>query len=142
MNDLSGKVAIVTGGAQGIGKGITKHFLGLGMKVAMLDIDPEAGKETLDEFSGLGDVKFFKTDVGNETEVKELVEKTVGCFGGIYALINNAAIAFSGNTSPDKLALDYWDKVIRVNLTGGFLMAKHCIPHLVKTNILLPSQAR
>ena len=133
MNDLKGKVALVTGGAQGIGKGIARHFLGLGMKVVIADVDDEAGKETLDELKNLGELKFVKTDVGNEADVKNAVEKTVEYFGGIYALINNAGIASPGSTPPDELNLESWNRVIGVNLTGSFLMAKFAIPHLKKS---------
>ena len=133
MNDLKDKVALVTGGAQGIGKGITRHFLGLGMKVVILDIDDEAGLETLEEFNCLGELKFVRTDVSNEADAKSAVEKTVGYFGGIYALINDAGIANPGHTPPDELKLESWNRVIGVNLTGSFLMAKFAIPHLKKS---------
>ena len=133
MNDLKDKVALVTGGAQGIGKGITKHFLGLGMKVVIADIDDEAGWETLEELNCLGELKFIRTDVSSESDVKNAVAKTVEYFGGIYALINNAGIANPGNTPPDELKLESWNRVIGVNLTGSFLMAKFAIPHLKKS---------
>ncbi|MFA6294461.1 MAG: glucose 1-dehydrogenase [Victivallales bacterium] len=134
MNDLKDKVALVTGGAQGIGKGVTKLFLGLGMKVVIADIDEEAGGETLEELKCLGDLKFVKTDVSVESEAKSAVEKTVEWFGGIYALINDAGIANPGNTPPEELKLEYWNRIIGVNLTGSFLMAKFAIPHLKKSN--------
>jgi NAD(P)-dependent dehydrogenase (short-subunit alcohol dehydrogenase family) len=133
MSELKDKVALVTGGAQGIGKGIAKHFLGLGMRVVIADIDEEAGRETLEELKGLGELKFVKTDVSNESEAKNAVEKTVGYFGGIYALINDAGIANPGSTAPDELNLESWNRVIGVNLTGSFLMAKFAIPHLKKS---------
>ena len=133
MNELKGKVVLVTGGAQGIGKGITRHFLGLGMKVVIADIDEEAGQETLAEFNGLGELKFVKTDVSNESDAKNAVEKTVEYFGGIYALINDAGIANPGSSPPDELNLEYWNRIIGVNLTGSFLMAKFAIPHLKKS---------
>jgi NAD(P)-dependent dehydrogenase (short-subunit alcohol dehydrogenase family) len=133
MNDLKDKVALVTGGAQGIGKGIAKHFLGLGMKVVIADIDDEAGQETLAEFNGLGELKFVKTDVSNESDAKNAVEKAVEYFGGIYALINDAGIANPGHTPPDELKLESWNRIIGVNLTGSFLMAKFAIPHLKKS---------
>ncbi len=133
MNDLKDKVALVTGGAQGIGKGITRHFLGLGMKVVIADVDDEAGQETLEEFNCLGELKFVRTDVSNEADAKNAVEKTLEYFGGIYALINNAGIADPGSTPPDELKLESWSRIIGVNLTGSFLMAKFAIPHLKKS---------
>jgi NAD(P)-dependent dehydrogenase (short-subunit alcohol dehydrogenase family) len=130
MFDLKGKVVIVTGGAQGIGKGITEHFLGLGMKVVIADIDEEAGREALEKLNRPGELKFVRTDVSIETDAKNAVEKAVEYFGGIYALINNAGIASPGKTPPDELKLESWNRVIGVNLTGSFLMAKFAIPHL------------
>lgn len=133
MSDLKGKVALVTGGAQGIGKGITRHFLGLGMKVVIADIDEEAGRETLEEFNSLGELKFVRTDVSSEADAKNAVGKTIEYFGGIYALINDAGIANPGHTPPNELTLENWNRVIGVNLTGSFLMAKYAIPHLKKS---------
>ena len=133
MTDLKGKVALVTGGAQGIGKGITEHFLGLGMKVVIADIDEEAGLETLNELNCPARLKFVRTDVSSESDAKNAVGKTVEYYGGIYALINDAGIANPGGAPPDELSLESWNRVIGVNLTGSFLMAKFAIPHLKKS---------
>ncbi len=133
MNDLKDKVAIVTGGAQGIGKGITRHFLGLGMKVAIADMDEEAGLETMDEFKHLGELMFVRTDISIEAEGKNAIDRAIECFGSLYALINNAAIPFPGSVPPEELGLERWNRIIGVNLTGSFIMAKHSIPHLKKT---------
>lgn len=133
MSDMKGKVALVTGGAQGIGKGITRHFLGLGMKVVIADIDDEAGRETLEEFNSLGELKFVRTDVSNESDAENAVVKTLEYFNGVYALINDAGIANPGHTPPDELTLENWNRVIGVNLTGSFLMAKYAIPYLKKS---------
>ncbi|HBC89723.1 MAG TPA: oxidoreductase [Lentisphaeria bacterium] len=133
MNDLKDKVAIITGGAQGIGKGITKHFLGLGMKVVIAELDEEAGHETLDEYKDLGELKFVKTDISVEDEGKNAVDRTIEYFGSLYALINNAGIPYPGTVPPEELSLESWNRVIGVNLTGTFIMAKHSIPHLKKT---------
>ncbi|MFZ2657166.1 MAG: SDR family oxidoreductase [Victivallales bacterium] len=130
MYDLKGKVAIVTGGAQGIGKGITRHFLGLGMKVVMVDLDEEAGLETLDEYKDLGELRFVRTDISIEAEGKNAVDKTIGYFGSLYALINNAGIPYPGTVPPEELSIEQWNRIIGVNLTGSFIMAKHSIPHL------------
>lgn len=132
MNDLKDKAAIITGGAQGIGKGIAKHFLGLGMKVVIADMDEEAGLETLEEYKSLGELKFVKTDIGIEAEGRNVVERTVEYFGGLHALVNNAAIPFPGTIQPEDLPLERWNRIINVNLTGAFIMAKYSIPHLKK----------
>jgi NAD(P)-dependent dehydrogenase (short-subunit alcohol dehydrogenase family) len=125
-------VALVTGGAQGIGKGIAKHFLEIGMKVVIADCDIEAGEETATEYSGLGAIRFVPTNVIDETAVKTAVEKTIDFFGQLNALVNNAGIANAHNVQVEKLSLDDWNRVIAANLTGYFLFAKHAVPYLRK----------
>ncbi len=134
MNDLKDKVAIITGGAQGIGKGICKHFLSLGIKVVIADMDEDAGIETLEEYKSLGELRFVKTDIGIEAEGKNAIDKTIEYFGSLHALINNAAIPFPGSIQPEALPLERWNRIIGVNLTGAFIMAKHSIPHLKKSH--------
>jgi NAD(P)-dependent dehydrogenase (short-subunit alcohol dehydrogenase family) len=73
---LQKKVAIVTGGGQGIGKAIAKRFLEEGMKVVLAEIDEEAGKETESEFRHLGSIEFIQTDVSDEDSVKNLIRET------------------------------------------------------------------
>ncbi len=132
-NGLKGKFCIVTGGAQGIGKGICRHLLQLGMGVAIFDNDADAGFETLEELGDLGDLQFFHADVGSESDMREAVGKTLEHFGALHALINNAGIANPLIKKAEELELAYWEKIIRINLTGVFLAAKHCIPHLKTT---------
>ena len=122
------KVALVTGGAQGIGKAITQRFLRDGMRVAILDADEEAGYETANEFRALGEVNFFRTDVADEGQVIEAVRRTVNSFGGVDVLVNNAGI--SRNKPVTELALAEWNHVLGINLTGAFLCAKHAVARL------------
>jgi len=124
------KVAIITGGAQGIGKAIVRHLLGRGMAVVMADIDREAGRETLAEFKKLGKVRFIPTDVAGESNVRKMVAASVKWFGGIDVLVNNAAVM--ANAPFDQLRLADWNRVLAVNLTGAFLCAKHAAPYLGK----------
>lgn len=130
MEDLRGKTIIVTGGAQGIGKGITQHLLGLGVAVMMADIDAEAGAETFAEYAGLGELHFAQTDVADEAAVAQMVNETLAWRGAIYGLVNNAGIANPGSTSVEQLALGAWNRMIAVNLTAPFLCTKHAAPHL------------
>jgi NAD(P)-dependent dehydrogenase (short-subunit alcohol dehydrogenase family) len=127
---LEGKVAIVTGGAQGIGKGIAKSFLEADMKVVIADIDEEAGKETEEELARLGEVFFVRTDVASEPMVRNLIERAVERWRKIDILVNNAGIASPYSGPLPDLTLEAWNRVISVNLTDAFLCAKYALPYL------------
>lgn len=127
------RVALVTGGGQGIGKAIVRHLLSLGIAVAIAEIDLEAGREAEDTFRQLGMVKFFETDVGKEASVERTVRETVEQFGRLDVLINNAGIAHPVMAPVHELSLEDWDRVIRTKFTGMFLCAKHSVPHLELT---------
>lgn len=130
--DDSRRVAIVTGGGQGIGKGVAEYFLRHNMSVVIAEIDGEAGNETAAELRALGPIRFIEMDVAGEEMVKETVARTIAEFGRIDALVNNAGIATAVSDPPEILDLSAWNRVIAVNLTGAFLCAKHTAPHLRK----------
>jgi NAD(P)-dependent dehydrogenase (short-subunit alcohol dehydrogenase family) len=127
------RVALITGGGQGIGKGIVRHLVSLGITVAIAEIDVDAGREAEDTFQQLGTVKFFETDVGEEASVEETIRETLDCFGRLDALVNNAGIAHPVIAPVHKLSLADWDRVIRTNLTGMFLTVKHSVQYLKST---------
>jgi NAD(P)-dependent dehydrogenase (short-subunit alcohol dehydrogenase family) len=129
---LQNKVAIVTGGGQGIGKAITKRFLEERMKVVIADIDEEAGKETEAEFKHLGSIRFFNADVSDEDSVQNLIIETKRSFDGIDVLVNNAAWSEPNNAPITELSLEDWNKILSINLTGAFLCTKHSVTHLRK----------
>lgn len=129
---LQEKVAIVTGGGQGIGKAIAKRFLEEGMKIVIADIDKEAGQETEAEFKKLGDIRFIQSDVSDEESVKNLVRETTNHFNGIDVLVNNAGRAVPENPPLTELSLEDWNKTLSVNLTGVFLCTKHSVTYLRK----------
>lgn len=120
------KTVLVTGAARGIGRGIAQWLAGRGWKVALCDVDPQAGAAT---GRALG-LPFFECDVASEPSVERCVAGVTKALGGLSALVNNAGLA--GPTDPpiDQLTLEAWNRRIGVNLTGVFLMAKHCTPHL------------
>nr|MCU0805608.1 SDR family NAD(P)-dependent oxidoreductase [Burkholderiales bacterium] len=128
--DAKARVALVTGGAQGIGKGIAVGFLAAGWAVAITDIDAEAGEETAAELAPRGPIAFFRADAGDETDARASVAATAARFGRLDALVNNAGIAGAPRTPVEDLPRRDWDRMIRANLTGAFLMAKHAVPHL------------
>ena len=89
---LEGKTAIVTGGAQGIGKCTALSLLREGMNVIIADVDTEAGLECVADHMPAGQIQFVPTDVGNETAVANCVRRAVELFGGVDALVNNAGV--------------------------------------------------
>jgi NAD(P)-dependent dehydrogenase (short-subunit alcohol dehydrogenase family) len=119
---MTQKVAVVTGGAQGIGRAIAKLLAERAYRVAIADLEAPAGKRE--------GFLFVRTDVASEPSVRRCVRTVVQRFGRLDALVNNAGIASPGNGPLEKLALREWQRRIGVNLTGPFLMSKHCAPQL------------
>ena len=128
--EVSEAVSIVTGGGQGIGRCIAQHLLDVGYAVVIAEVDPEAGREVEAELNAPERARFVPCDVRDETSVAALVETAVGMFGRIDALVNNAALASPDLGPAEELSLETWTRVLQTNLTGYFLCAKHCIPHL------------
>jgi NAD(P)-dependent dehydrogenase (short-subunit alcohol dehydrogenase family) len=130
FNYFQDKVAIVTGGAQGIGKAITHKFLEVGIKVIICDRNTNAGAKTESELAKIGHIRFTPTDISQETEVKNAIASTIETFGRLDILVNNAAIANPENPPIDQMSLEEWNQIIAVNLTGAFLCCKYAVPHL------------
>ncbi len=124
------KVAVVTGGGQGIGKAITKALLEHGYAVVIAELDSEAGTETERQYCALGPLRFAHADVADEDSVKSVIRDTVRHAKRIDLVVNNAGI--SANRPLTSLSLKEWNRVISVNLTGAFLCAKHAAPYLKK----------
>jgi len=125
MNDLNGKVVVVTGGASGIGLASVEAFLAKGAKVILSDYDEEAGKKHADRLKDKGDVTFFKADVSKEEEVKALVEKAVDTYGSIDVILNNAGIGAQGEMH--ELSYEDYSKVIKINQDGVFFGSKYAV---------------
>ena len=125
FEDLKGKTALVTGGAQGIGKGIALRLLREGMTVILGDLDREAGQETVREFEDEGQIHFTPLDVSEEDSVRAAVAWILKHCHRLDALVNNAGIARSGFGPVEDLPLEEWDRVLGTNLTGAFLCVKH-----------------
>jgi NAD(P)-dependent dehydrogenase (short-subunit alcohol dehydrogenase family) len=129
FDDLQQKTVLVTGGAQGIGRGIVQELLTLGMNVAFVDLDREAGDEVVND-SQNENLLFTAMDVTHPTEVENAVKQTVDRFGGLHGLVNNAGIAHPVTGPLEDVAVGDWERYIHTNLTGYFLFAKYAIPPL------------
>ncbi len=124
------KVALVTGGAQGIGKAICQGLLNQGMVVICADIDMEAAEETMQEYSELGTIQALALDVADEPSVENCIQEIIGEFGRLDVLVNNGGLSTAFNDPIEDLSLDDWQRYMDVNLTGVFLACKHAIPYL------------
>lgn len=128
---LDGRVAIVTGGAKGIGKVYAKALAAEGALVVIADIVDGAALADEIAQSNAGDAISVTTDVSDEDSVKSLVATAVERFGKIDILVNNAAYFASLPLKPvTEIPVEDWDKVMAVNIRGPFLMVKHVVPHM------------
>jgi len=132
MGRVSGKVAIVTGGALGIGKAAAKMLAKEGAKVAVTDVLGKELEQTVGEITKAGGVaKGWRLDVADEPQVKTVFAEVVAAFGGLHVLVNNAGI--SGVNKPThEVTSEEWDKVMAVNVKGLFFCTKHAIPYMKK----------
>lgn len=129
---LKDKVAIVTGSAKGIGKGIAQVFSSEGAKVVVVDLLEDMGKKMAEE---LGEKEsralFITTDVRDTKSVQNMINTTVKTFGKLDVLVNNAGYHISKNI--EVTSEEEWDFIINTNLRSTFLCSKYAIPHLRKT---------
>jgi len=123
-------IAVVTGGGQGIGKGIATRLVSDGMHVVIFDNDLEAIDEIGTEIGSAA--TSVAGDVARESEVADLMRIVSSRFGRIDVLVNNAGIASPSAPAVETLTLDEWNRVIATNLTGTFLCCKHAVPLLRK----------
>lgn len=130
MGMLENKVAFVTGGASGIGKGTALRFAQEGATVAIADMQPEEGEQARAEIAETGqETLFFLTDVSNPAAVQSAIDETVQHFGRLDIVFANAGI--NGVWAPlEELQPEEWDKTLAVNLKGTFLTVHFAVPHL------------
>jgi 2-deoxy-D-gluconate 3-dehydrogenase len=121
---LNGKIALVTGSAQGLGKEIASSLARNGCSLVLADIVyPE---ETAKQIEEIGSRSIsVKADISDEAEVKDMVEKAISEYKKVDILVNNAGISQLSYTATEDLPIEEWDKIIAVNLRGTFLCCKH-----------------
>ncbi len=128
MKNLEGKVAIVTGGASGIGFGMARNFLNEGMKVAILDYSDTNLADAHAMLKGSNAVHFVKVDVGDRAQLRAAVDEVLSVFGKIHVLCSNAGVAGGGSAADNDF--DEWDKAVRINMGGVVNAAKIVVPHI------------
>lgn len=132
MARLRGKVALVTGGASGIGESIVRQFAHEGASVICGDIDVVRGSQVVQSIVSTGAIAEFKdADVSNASDVESLVNYAVARFGRLDILVPNAGVQVETNVVDT--TLEQWHHVIGVNLTGTFLCCKYGLPEMLKT---------
>ena len=134
MKGITGKVAIVTGGASGIGAAACRHFVAAGAQVAIGDIDAERAMALAAE---LGPAALaLRFDAEDAASVAALVDATVAHFGRLDFLFSNAALTqrehVRRDTNPVDIELAVWDRTMAVNARGYLVACKHAIPHLLR----------
>ncbi|MDR3473474.1 MAG: SDR family NAD(P)-dependent oxidoreductase [Devosia sp.] len=126
-HDLSGRVAIVTGAAMGIGKACALALARSGASVVLVDIDVPAGERARAEVAATGaSARFVRADVNSMADIDAAAEAAVAEFGGIDILVNNAARAIGGKV--DEIDEASWNTVISTNLTSVWRGMKACVP--------------
>jgi NAD(P)-dependent dehydrogenase (short-subunit alcohol dehydrogenase family) len=127
---LHDRVVLITGGAQGIGRGIAQAVLAAGGRVLIGDLDKQAGRACLAEWAVGERADFVTVDVAREASVTRFVASALKKFGRIDGLVNNAGIADPHTGPLDQLSLAEWRRRLATNLDGAFLCAKHALPAL------------
>lgn len=133
---LSGKVAIVTGAASGIGACTAEVFAREGAKVIVADINSAGAEAQAEKIRDLGGVAHaLRVDLGDPESVRAMISGAVAVYGGLDVLHNNAAateLSSTRDTAVEHVDIEIWDALMRINLRGTMLAIKHAIPELRK----------
>ena len=129
--DMNGQVAVITGGAQGIGKACAERFLGSGAKVAIWDPDTTLAENTVEELFSAGVIKAYDVDVTNVANVDDAVTQVTTDMDRIDILVNNAGVA-GANMATWEYTDEEWGQVMAINLNGPFHCCRAIIPTMIK----------
>ena len=133
MGRLDGKVAFLTGAGAGIAKATALAFAREGAKVAIAEINAEAGRNAeRDVRTAGGDAVFIETDVTRDDSVKRAIDATVARFGRLDAMMNCAGGSQQEDVQVHEMDLDVWQRTIALNLLHPFLCCRHGIPHMIR----------
>ena len=128
---LENKIAIITGGGDGIGQSTAVLFAKEGASVVIADIDPRRGMKTVEMIKAAnGESLFVEVDISKEDSVKNMVKAVIDCYGRIDILVNSAAIFVEATVL--NTTVEDWDNIMAVNLRGMFLCCKYVIPEMIK----------
>ncbi|PDT04547.1 glucose 1-dehydrogenase [Rhizobium sp. M1] len=130
MSDYSGKVVVITGAGSGMGRAMVGEFVSRGAYVAALDINLARAVETVEKLSTPDRAYPLQADVSDAGSVESAVKATIERWERIDLLCNNAGI-LDGHAPAHEVSLEEWNRVLAVNLTGPFLMARAVIPHML-----------
>jgi NAD(P)-dependent dehydrogenase (short-subunit alcohol dehydrogenase family) len=132
MGRLDGKVALITGGASGMGMVAARLFVDEGAKVVLTDVSDEAGEEVVASIrSDGGDASFVHADVSQEADARAMVDRTVSTYGGLTVLYNNAGVMLGEDGSVHSTAESIWDTTLAVNVKGVAHGCKYGIPAMI-----------
>ena len=132
MGRLDGKVALITGGASGMGKVASSLFAREGAKVVLSDVSDEAGEATAREIQAAGGgAAYVHADVSKEDDAKAMVDAAVERFGGLHVLYNNAGIMLGDDGSVDTTSEEIWDRTLAINVKGVAFGCKYGVPAMI-----------
>jgi NAD(P)-dependent dehydrogenase (short-subunit alcohol dehydrogenase family) len=133
MGKLDWKVAVITGGAGGIGRATALRMAAEGASVVVADINAEGAAKVADEVIAAGGQAVAQpTDIGKPDQVQRLMDRTMAAYGGIHILHNNAHRLYPGDADFTRLSLDAWNGALETNLTGHMLCCRYAIPRMIE----------
>ncbi len=135
MKRFENQVAIISGGADGLGKGIAQRIASEGGKIVLLDINKTLLEQTVSEFKDKGFIaEGYVVDISSESSVQEAIQRVEDKFGKVDIMVNSAGIVGPTNTKITDYPLEEYDKIYSINLRGSFLITKYAIQAMEKNN--------